>query len=71
MRRKKTTHKKAHIIAKRFTQKFGYGFDETFVSVGRLSTIRLLAALSAAMRVKLHEINVITAYLHRVTGYFL
>ena len=56
--------KKARIVARGFTQRPGFDFDETFAPVARLETIRLLAALSVEMGVKLQQMDVVTAYLH-------
>ena len=56
--------KKARIVARGLTQRPGFDFDETFAPVAKLETIRLLAALSVEMGVKLQQMDVVTAYLH-------
>jgi len=56
--------RKARIVARGFAQRPGFDFDETFAPVARLDTIRLLTALSTEMGTTLHQMDVITAYLH-------
>lgn len=56
--------RKARIVARGFTQRPGFDFNETFAPVARLDTIRLLAALSTEMGATLHQMDVTTAYLH-------
>ncbi len=55
--------RKARIVARGFTQRPGFDYDETFASVIRLSSIRLLASLAAGMKSKIYQWDVVTAYL--------
>ena len=55
---------KARLVAQGYTQKYGTDYDETFCPVVRQESLRLLLALSAKYRLKLHQINVATAFLN-------
>ena len=43
----KVIRNKARLIAQRYNQQEGIGYDETFVSVARLKAIRMLLAFAA------------------------
>ncbi|CAD6236968.1 GSCOCG00012493001-RA-CDS [Cotesia congregata] len=60
----KIERRKARIVARGFSQRPGFDFDETFAPVARLESIRLLEALSTKMDAKIHQMDVETAYLH-------
>ena len=55
--------KKARIVAKAFTQRPVFDYNETFAPVTRLDSVRLLAALAPEMKVKIHQADVVMAYL--------
>ncbi|GKB68904.1 ribonuclease H-like domain, reverse transcriptase, RNA-dependent DNA polymerase [Tanacetum coccineum] len=55
---------KARLVAKGYVQQPGIDFDEVFVPVARLETIRLLIALAAGKGWKIHHLDVKTAFLH-------
>ncbi len=55
---------KARLVAKGFTQKFGVDYDETFSPVVRFESVRTIVALAAHMGMKLHQMDVTTAFLN-------
>lgn len=55
---------KARLIAKGYVQRSGVDFDEVFVPVARLETVRVLIALAASSNWEIHHLDVRTAFLH-------
>ena len=55
---------KARLVAQGFTQKYGTDYDETFCPVVRLESLRVLMALSVQYGLKLHQVDVTTAFLN-------
>ena len=55
---------KARLVAQGFLQKFGTDYDETFSPVARLESVRALIALSVQQGLKLHQVDVTTAFLN-------
>ena len=55
---------KARLVAQGFSQKFGTDYDETFCPVVRMESIRTLIALAIQNGLKLHQIDVTTAFLN-------
>lgn len=55
---------KARLVAKGFTQRYGEDFTETFSPVVRYSSVRILFAIAALMGMKVHQMDVKTAFLH-------
>ncbi len=55
---------KARLVAKGFTQKFGVDYDETFSPVVRFESVRLLIALASQLGMKLHQMDVTSAFLN-------
>ena len=55
---------KARLVAKGFTQRPGVDFDETYAPVIRGSSIRLLLAHACKNNLKIHHVDVKTAYLN-------
>jgi len=51
-------------VACGYSQVFGVDFDETYSSVIRLTSMRLLYAVSAQLGSKIHQMDVNTAFLH-------
>ena len=49
-----------------FSQKEGIDYEETFASVARYTSIRLVLALVAVMKWKIHQMDVKTAFLNGV-----
>lgn len=56
--------RKARLVARRFAQRPGIDFHDTFVPVARLGSMRLLLALAIKYDLKVHQLDITTAYLH-------
>lgn len=54
---------KARLVAKGFTQRYGVDYEETFAPVVRYGSIRYLIALAAQTNLKIHQMDVVTAFL--------
>jgi Reverse transcriptase (RNA-dependent DNA polymerase) len=54
---------KARLVARGFTQRYGIDYDETFASVVRTESLRILLAIAAMEDLEVHQLDVITAYL--------
>ena len=57
---------KAIFVAQGFSQKEGIDYEETFFPIARYTSIRLVLALAAVMKWKIHQIDVKTAFLNGV-----
>lgn len=55
---------KARLVAKGFLQRKGVDFTEVFAPVARLSTIRLVVAVSCARKWLMFQLNVKSVFLH-------
>ena len=55
---------KARLVAQGFSQKYGTDYDETFCPVVRLESLRTMIALAVQHGLKLHQIDVTTAFLN-------
>ena len=55
---------KARLVVQGYTQKYGTDYDETFCPVVRQESLRLLIALSVQDGLKLHQVDVATAFLN-------
>ncbi|KAG9446390.1 hypothetical protein H6P81_012518 [Aristolochia fimbriata] len=55
---------KARLVAQGYTQVEGVDFDETFAPVARLESIRLLLAVASCLKIKLHQMDVKSAFLN-------
>lgn len=55
---------KARLVAKGYVQKQGVDYDEVFVPVTRLETVRLLLALAAKNEWEVHHLDVKSAFLN-------
>ncbi|KAG9450314.1 hypothetical protein H6P81_010279 [Aristolochia fimbriata] len=58
------TRNKTRLVAQGYTQVEGVDFDETFAPVARLESIRLLLSVASVMHVKLHQMDVKSAFLN-------
>ena len=52
-------------MAKGYFQRPGFDFDEIYAPVARLSTIRTLIAIAAGLDFKIHQMDVVTAFLYK------
>lgn len=55
---------KARLVAKGCSQQHGVNYTDTFSPVVRYSTVRMLFALSAQLKLHVHQLDVTTAYLN-------
>ena len=55
---------KARLVAQGFTQKFGVDYDETFCPVVCFESVRTVIALAVQNGLKLHQMDVATAFLN-------
>ncbi|KAG9457652.1 hypothetical protein H6P81_002160 [Aristolochia fimbriata] len=55
---------KARLVAQDYTQVEGVDFDEMFAPVARLESIRLLLAVASCLKIKLHQMDVKSAFLN-------
>ena len=54
---------KARLVAQGFSQHEGIDYEETFAPTVRKKSLRIFLAIVAALDLKLHQMNVMTAYL--------
>ena len=57
---------KERFVARGFSQKEGIDYEETFAPVDRYTSIRLVLALAAVMKWKIHQMDVKIAFLNGV-----
>lgn len=55
---------KARLVAQGFTQKYGTDYDETFCPVVRLESFRTIVASAVQQGLKLHQVDVSSAFLN-------
>lgn len=55
---------KARLVAKGCSQKYGVNYTETYSPVVRHSTIRMIFAIAASLKLHVHHLDVTTAYLN-------
>lgn len=56
--------RKARIVAKGYSQKYGIDYNQTFAPVARMESMRLLFGLSAELNLEVRQFDVVTAYLN-------
>ena len=54
---------KARLVAQGFSQHEGIDYEKTFASTVRKKSLRIFLAIVAALNLKLHQMNVMAAYL--------
>nr|GEZ04134.1 retrovirus-related Pol polyprotein from transposon TNT 1-94 [Tanacetum cinerariifolium] len=59
---------KARLVAQGYNQQEGINYDETYASVGRLESIRILLAYACALDFKLFQMDVKSAFLNGFTN---
>ena len=59
---------KARFVARGVSQKEGIDYEETFATVARYTSIKLVLALAIVMKWKIHQMDVNTAFLNDVCG---
>ena len=55
---------KAHLVAQGYSQVKGVDFDETFATIARMGSIRVLLALACHLKFKLYQMDVKIAFLN-------
>ena len=55
---------KARIVVKGFQQKKGVDFDEIFVPVIKMTSIRTMLSIAASMNLEIEQLDVKTTFLH-------
>ena len=55
---------KGRLVAQGHTQKYGIDYEETFAPVAHYSSIRTILAYAVEKRMKIHQMDVITAFLN-------
>ena len=55
---------KARLVSHGFNQQHGIDYNETFASVGRLDTVRMVLAIAAHNKWYVHQMDVISSFLN-------
>ena len=55
---------KAHLATKGFSQVEGIDYHETFASIAKMNSIRLVLSLATSHKWEVHQIDVKSAFLH-------
>ncbi|SJL16288.1 uncharacterized protein ARMOST_19808 [Armillaria ostoyae] len=58
---------KARLVGKDYTQQLRINYNETWVAVTRLESVRMMAAIAASMDLHLWQIDFVSAYLNSKT----
>ncbi|KAF7776615.1 hypothetical protein Agabi119p4_5008 [Agaricus bisporus var. burnettii] len=61
--------RKARLVAKGFTQVLGEDYDETYASVARLESVRLVCAIAASLGLRLWQVDFVSAFLNSENTY--
>lgn len=54
---------KARLVARGFSQRYGIDYEETYSPVVRYTSIRVLMSIAAIEKLKIHQMDAVTAYL--------
>lgn len=57
---------KARLVARGFSQRFGYDYTDTYAPVARLDTVRTVLAVANQERLEVHQMDVKTAFLNGI-----
>jgi len=55
---------KARLVAKRYTQTYGIDYEETFVPLAKINTVRIILSLEAYFGWGMHQFDVKNVFLH-------
>jgi len=55
---------KARLVARGFSQKFGFDYSETYAPVAKLVTLRVLLAVANEMNMYIHQMDVKSVFLN-------
>jgi len=58
------SRRKARLVARGFLQRPGIDFMQTYAPVARLESMRLMMALAVRYKMKIHQLDIVTAYLN-------
>lgn len=58
------SRRKARLVARGFSQRPGIDFEQTYAPVGRLESLRLMMALAVKNKMKIHQLDIVSAYLN-------
>ena len=61
--------RKVRTVAKGFTQVIGEDYNETYTSVARLESVRLVCAIAASRGLRLWQVNFVSAFLNSDNAY--
>ena len=60
----KVDHFTGRLVAQGYSQKHGINYEETFSPVAHFSSIRTVLAYAVEQGMKIHQMNVVTAFLN-------
>ena len=60
----KVTRNKARLVCKGYAQIEGVDFEETFASVARMESIRMILAYASSKNIKVYQMDVKSAFLN-------
>ena len=60
----KVVKRKSRLVVQGFSQREGIDYDETFAPVAKVTTFRLMLALSKVLNLQIHQLDVDSAFLY-------
>jgi hypothetical protein len=60
----KVIKRKSRLVVQGFSQREGVDYDETFAPVAKVTTFRLMLALSKVLNLEIHQLDVDSAFLY-------